>query len=174
MRTRQKMTPPGWRWQNIPVPETHLVAIGVGLALQRVRSRRKPVAMGFRLGGAALVGAGIAIAGWATRSAGQIELDQSRELVTGGAYAFSRNPMYVGWTLVYVGYGVWTESAWPLVLFPGLAGWMHRTILEEERRLEAQFESSFRDYARRVPRYLGNPRADGVRTASFSTAPANE
>ena len=174
MRTRQKMTPSGWRWRNIPVPEPHLVAIAASLALQRAHSRRYARPRWIRAGGAALVGAGIAIAGWATRSAGQVELDQSRELVTGGAYAFSRNPMYVGWTLIYVGYGVWTESAWPLVLFPGLAGWMHRTILEEERRLEARFESSFRDYAHRLPRYLGSSGAGGGRTAPFSTAPANE
>ena len=174
MRTRKKITPPGWRWRNIPVPEPHLVAIGVSMALQRAHARRNARPLWIRAGGAILVGTGIAIGGWATRSAAQIELDQPRDLVTDGAYASSRNPMYVGWTLIYVGYGLWTESAWPLVLFPGLAAWMHRTILEEERRLEARFESSYRDYVLRVPRYLGNPRAAGVRTAPFSTVPANE
>lgn len=109
-----------------------------------------------------LAGSGIAMAVWATGSAGEIELGQSRDLVSGGAYAFSRHPMYVGWTLVYLGYGLWTESAWPLTLFPGLALWTHRTIIEEERRFEERLGSSYRAYSRRVPRYLWRRRAGGI------------
>lgn len=105
-----------------------------------------------------LVGIGAAIAGWATRSAGAIELDQPTDLVTGGPYAFSRNPMYVGWTLIYLGYGLSTESVWPLTIFPGLVAWMHRSVREEERRLEQRLGVRYRAYRRCVPRYLGKPR----------------
>lgn len=144
------------------MPEPHLVAIGASLVLHLAHPWRKPHALRIRKRPAILAGTGIAIAGWATRSAGHVELGQSRDLVTGGAYAFSRNPMYVGWTLIYVGYGLLTESAWPLVLFPGLSAWMHRTILGEERRLEERFELRYMDYARRVPRYLWRRSAGGI------------
>lgn len=152
----------GWRWGNVPIPEPHLLTIGASLALQRAHAWPKPQPMGSRKEGAILAGVGIFVAGWATRSAGEVELGQSRDLVTGGAYAFSRHPMYVGWTLIYVGYGLYAESMWPLVLLPGLAGWIHRAVLGEEHRMEGRLGSRYRNYAGRVPRYLGKPRLDNV------------
>ena len=76
-------------------------------------------------------------------------------LLTGGPYAFSRNPMYLGWGLIYLGIGLAVNSAWILALFIPVVAYVHFVdIRKEERRLEEQFGDEYLEYQRRVRRYL--------------------
>lgn len=77
------------------------------------------------------------------------------ELVTGGIYAYSRNPAFLGFDLQYIGVllmycnlltGMFTVFA--IVM-------LHLQILQEERYLTAAFGTEYLDYQRRVLRYLG-------------------
>jgi protein-S-isoprenylcysteine O-methyltransferase Ste14 len=143
-----------WRWGNIPVPEAHLgflVAAGV-----MTRLLPRPVTRGqwVRPVGGAFLLSGLVLAGWAVRSAGAVDLSGPRTLVTRGAYGRSRHPMYVSWTLIYVGCGLTANTAWPLVLLPALAGTVHREIVGEEQQLSKAFPIEFGEYRRVVPRYL--------------------
>jgi protein-S-isoprenylcysteine O-methyltransferase Ste14 len=143
-----------WRWRNLPVPEPHLAGLVVWLILHRVRPRRLGGSTAVRAGGSALVVAGAAMVTWATASAGTNDLDAPDRLITEGAYAHSRNPMYVGWTLAYLGAGALADSAWPVILSPGIAAAMDREVRHEMVRLTARFGADFESYAERVPRYL--------------------
>ena len=77
-------------------------------------------------------------------------------LVTHGPFAFSRNPIYLGNTLLLVGAGLAFGIAWFLPL--GLAAAAVVTqlaIVREEAHLNARFGAAWRDYRLRVNRWLG-------------------
>lgn len=77
-------------------------------------------------------------------------------LVTHGIYGISRNPMYLGLTLMLIAWALWlgTLSPWILaVLFPIIISYVQ--IIPEERALEKLFGESYRDYRKRVARWIG-------------------
>jgi protein-S-isoprenylcysteine O-methyltransferase Ste14 len=80
---------------------------------------------------------------------------ESAELVTGGAYRISRNPMYLGFVLVLAGVAVLLGSLTPWIVVPLFALLMDRLfIAPEERMLEARFGPAWKDYASRVRRWI--------------------
>lgn len=144
-----------WRWQNVPVPEPHVAGLTICLLLHRIRPRSLGGSAAVRAAaGAVLLIAGAAVGAWATASAGPHDLEQPDRLITVGAYAHSRNPMYVGWTLAYLAAGALGGSAWPLISLPGVAVAMGRDVRHEEVRLAARFGEDFESYTDRVRRYL--------------------
>lgn len=76
-------------------------------------------------------------------------------LVTDGPYRFSRNPMYVGFALTYLGlaFGLNTPVAIALLL-PCLVVMTWGVIGREERYLEGKFGQAYVDYKKRVRRWL--------------------
>jgi protein-S-isoprenylcysteine O-methyltransferase Ste14 len=143
-----------WRWRNLPVPEQHVGGLALSLLLHKMSPRRIGRALPLRIGGGVLFSAGVALAVWATIAAAADDLEHPESLVTSGPYAHSRNPMYVGWTLGYVGVAGLANSAWPLVGLPGVAAAMHREVRREEDRLRTRFGPDFEAYRSRVRRYL--------------------
>lgn len=76
-------------------------------------------------------------------------------LVTTGPYRFSRNPMYLGFTLLYLGIGLLANSVWPLLLLPLVIVVMYfGVIVREEAYLERLFGDAYRSYRQRVRRWL--------------------
>jgi protein-S-isoprenylcysteine O-methyltransferase Ste14 len=76
-------------------------------------------------------------------------------LVVTGPYRFSRNPMYVGATLFYIGISFWVNSLWPLLLLPVVLVIMSRGVIaREEAYLERLFGDEYRSYRSRVRRWL--------------------
>lgn len=143
-----------WRWRNIPVPEVHLSLLAVGIICNVLWPRRVSSAKSLRLAGGLLVVAGMVWAAWATRSAGQVDLERPERLVTRGPYAISRHPMYVAWTLIYLGVALVVNTAWLLILLPALAVFIHHEAQREEQRLLEAFGDEYRWYRRRVRAYL--------------------
>lgn len=82
-------------------------------------------------------------------------MERPGELFTTGAYAISRNPMYLGWSMAILGIGVLSRAAWGPICWAIGAGFVHREILREETRLARAFGSQYRAYRDRVSRYLG-------------------
>jgi protein-S-isoprenylcysteine O-methyltransferase Ste14 len=79
----------------------------------------------------------------------------SSALVTTGPYRFSRNPMYVGLTLLYAGVAIWVNTVWPLLFLPVILIVLHYgVVVREEAYLERTFGDEYRHYARRVRRWL--------------------
>jgi protein-S-isoprenylcysteine O-methyltransferase Ste14 len=76
-------------------------------------------------------------------------------IVRTGPYGFSRNPIYLAFTLFQVGLAAWVNSLGLLVtLFPALALMMLVVVPREERYLEARFPSEYLRYKREVRRWL--------------------
>ena len=76
-------------------------------------------------------------------------------LITGGPYRYSRNPIYLGASVMYIGAGIAVNSVWPLALFPvAVLLVLFRAIRVEERYLETKFGQPYRDYKSAVRRWL--------------------
>lgn len=134
-----------------------------GLALGLSWHLTHPVAFlpqGFAVVGAAFVAAAGLLIGWALRTMRDAGTrpepwKSTTAIVDGGPYAYSRNPMYVGMTLLYVGITVMLNALWPLVVLPGvLALIVWGVVAREERYLAAKFGDDYRRYAARVRRWV--------------------
>ena len=79
----------------------------------------------------------------------------TRALVTTGTHGWTRNPIYLGMFLIYVGVGVAARSPWTLILTLPLALTIrYGVIAREEAYLERRFGDAYRDYKARVRRWL--------------------
>jgi protein-S-isoprenylcysteine O-methyltransferase Ste14 len=76
-------------------------------------------------------------------------------LVFSGPYRFTRNPMYVGLTLMYTGLAIFFQLTWGLALLP-LVVWLITiwVIVPEETYLEQKFGAQYLNYKSRVRRWL--------------------
>ena len=81
--------------------------------------------------------------------------ETNRALVETGPYAFSRNPMYLGLTVVSVGMVILVDC-WPMLAAPfavfATANFVH--IPFEEAKMARQFGEAYDTYRRRVRRWL--------------------
>ena len=76
-------------------------------------------------------------------------------LVTSGPYRFSRNPIYIGYTLLYLGISFWANSLWPVVLLPFVLWVMNRAVIaREEAYLQGRFGDAYSSYCQQVRRWL--------------------
>ena len=76
-------------------------------------------------------------------------------LVIIGPFQFSRNPMYLARTLLYLGLGFLANAlSVVLALVPLLVVIHHGVIKREERYLEAKFGDAYRQYRAGVRRWL--------------------
>ena len=72
-----------------------------------------------------------------------------------GAYAVTRNPLYLGGMAVWFGCAIWFGSRRSVVAgVLWLAGLATVGVPYEERMLEAKFGDDYRQYRQRVPRWL--------------------
>jgi protein-S-isoprenylcysteine O-methyltransferase Ste14 len=76
-------------------------------------------------------------------------------LVTGGIYGVSRNPMYLGFLLVLLGWAAFLSNALAFLVVPAFVLYMNRfQITPEERSLSAKFDAEFSAYRAKVRRWL--------------------
>lgn len=139
----------------------------VGLGLEAV----VPTAMGFpRSAGLLVAGLGLlvdlsAIVTLARARTNVLPHRAADRLVTHGPFAFSRNPIYVGNTILVAGLGLAVDSLFVVAAAFVAALLTHRlAVLREERHLAARFGPAWSDYAGRVPRWLGWPKRTAART----------
>lgn len=106
--------------------------VAIGLALVVLSIRR------FRLAGTSVVPG-----------------EPSTTLVVVGPYRFTRNPIYIGFVLLYFGLAIVLTSLWVLLLLIPVLIVLQRGVVErEETYLERQFGEAYRKYQARVPRWL--------------------
>jgi protein-S-isoprenylcysteine O-methyltransferase Ste14 len=84
---------------------------------------------------------------------GEHNQKKQAKLVTQGPFAFSRNPIYVGFLLLYFGFAIAIQS-WLIILRIPLAIYLYRSAEREEKNLEKLFGKDYIDYKKRVPRFL--------------------
>jgi protein-S-isoprenylcysteine O-methyltransferase Ste14 len=114
------------------------------------------------------VGLPLAVLGEAIRLWASGHIEKTRALATGGPYAHTRNPLYVGSTLLALGFAAASSSlavvvataAYFLVFYPAV-------IREETAFLARTFGEDFAAWAREVPAFLPRLTPGGPRTTRF-------
>ena len=104
------------------------------------------------------LGTGLSVWGVATFRGAGTSVRPSRPastMVTHGPFRLSRNPMYLGLTLVYLGVMLLINSVWTVLFLPLVIAILYLTVIRhEERHLAATFEIAYDEYRRRVRRWL--------------------
>jgi len=130
-----------------------------------------PISLVFAAVGTLLALAGALVSIWAiaTTVRRRVILDaghfvkKEHPLVTGGAYAFVRNPMYLGIILLWFGIAAAFQSRVLLVVAAAYVVpvlWFY--IRAEERMMLSEFGAQFEEYVRRVGRLLPRLRRRAV------------
>ena len=78
-----------------------------------------------------------------------------KALVTDGIYRFTRNPIYLGFFLMVIGFPLNSGSLWGFIAAPFYLTTMSRLVIEkEEAYLEKKFKERYTGYRSRVRRWL--------------------
>jgi len=81
--------------------------------------------------------------------------EPSTALLESGPYRYTRNPIYISFTIFYFGLAIMLTSAWMLVLLVPVLIVLQRGVVErEEAYLASKFGEAYRKYQSRVPRWL--------------------
>jgi len=76
-------------------------------------------------------------------------------IVRTGPYRFSRNPIYLAFSLLQLGISIWVNSVWLLATLAGaVALILYVVIRREEQYLERRFGARYLDYKASVRRWL--------------------
>ncbi len=120
-----------------------------------------PMAIPFpRAAGTAVIALGAALAGWGIVTmwlarTGIVPHKPATMLVDAGPFRWSRNPLYISLTLVYIGVALWTGAMTALVLLPLVIVVVHFAVIRrEEAYLARRFGDDYEDYRRRVRRWI--------------------
>ncbi len=144
-----------------PPPLIYLLPLAVTLAIDHWLPRPVPLGRWPIVLGPSLLVAGCCLL-WPSLSAFRKARTNpkpwkpSTTLVIAGPYRFTRNPMHLGFTCIYLGIALCANSLWPLlalalVVLP-LMHWF--VIRREERYLERTFGAPYREYRQTVRRWI--------------------
>lgn len=148
--------PNRWPWP----PLLLVVAVACAWALGRIAPLPDLPQWALPLG-VGLLGVGLALDLWAMaemrqRRANILPHRSATALVTSGPFAFSRNPIYLGNTIVLLGLAGVLGNSWLIVAAPAAALAVERlAIRREEAHLAALFGEDWLRYRGRVSRWLG-------------------
>ena len=112
----------------------------------------------FVVTGAVISGLGIASFRRAKTTVNPMKPDSSSSLVVSGVagiYTYTRNPMYLGFLLILVGWAIFLSNVLAFFLLPGFILYMNRFQIEpEERALSALFADEYSEYHAKVRRWV--------------------
>jgi len=143
---------------RFPPPLIYLAGLALGIAADRLAHLPR---LGLRPVVSDVVGIAFVVAGFAVSFAGAglfmrrgtaiIPYKPASALVTSGIYGWTRNPMYLGMALIYVGVAALFNSIASLILLPlVLATVQTQVIAREEAYLERAFGAEYVAYKKRV------------------------
>lgn len=148
---------------RVPVPWVFVLGYLLGVAIQsgrRIDLHLHPSPNATLIEGTTVFALGLAIAawGWLTFRAARtttVPGKASSELVTWGPYRFTRNPMYVGLSVAYVGETLILRQVWPLLLLPLVVAYVNWIVIPvEQRKLTEVFGERYIRYCGQVRRWL--------------------
>ncbi len=108
--------------------------------------------------GLPLIGIGFLVSIWAVktlRRGGATEkvYEPTAKIVVNGPYRFTRNPIYLSFTSIYLGLAISFNSLWPILLLPLLLLVIQSGVINrEERYLERKFGKEYIKYKNNVRR----------------------
>lgn len=148
---------------RVPPPLIFALPLVAGLILHRFWPLVAPppgAGMVIRRVGAVLMVLALALTYWAIFSFRRmgttvVPRQPATALVLRGPYRFSRNPMYLAMTLLYLGICCWALALWPLLFLPVVLIIIQRSVIgREEAYLVRRFGDDYRRYLTQVRRWL--------------------
>lgn len=143
-----------------PPPLIYLAGLALGFAFEVLLPSRRLRGVRVRAAGLLLALGGLSLAReffMTFRRAGT-PVDPRRAatvLVTHGPYRFTRNPAYLGMTLLYSGITLLRGALWPFATLPAVLALVDRGVIaREERYLTERFGESYTDYCTNVRRWI--------------------
>ena len=140
-------------------PSCLMISIAIMVALHLLLPVRQIVPSPYRYLGIALLAVGLVLNIWSDQIFKKARttvnpFERSSRLVTKGPYRLSRHPMYLGMVLILVGLGVVLGSAAPWAVVPAFVLVAVKFMGVEEKAMEETFGQAYRDYRRRVRRWI--------------------
>jgi protein-S-isoprenylcysteine O-methyltransferase Ste14 len=118
-----------------------------------------------------LLGLPLAVLGEAIRLWASGHIEKTRSLATGGPYAHSRNPLYVGSLLIALGVAVAGASPWVVVAVAAYFLAFYPSVMREEAAfLAAKFPEEHAAWAAAVPLFCPRLTPGGPRSSRFERA----
>ena len=118
-----------------------------------------------------LLGLPLALAGEALRLWSSGHIEKTKWLATGGPYAHSRNPLYVGSLLIALGVAAACWSPWVVLAVALYFLAFYPAVMREEASFLAQkFPAEYADWAAAVPLFWPRLSAGGQRRSRFEWA----
>ena len=78
-----------------------------------------------------------------------------KTFVTEGAFCYSRNPIYIGFTLLYIGISFLLKTFVPFLLFPFIIVYINILVInKEEEYLLKKFGKQYNIYKKNVRRWI--------------------
>ena len=116
---------------------------------------RYPLAVIFFIAGFLLILAGVISFRKARTTMNPVNPETASSLVTAGIYRFTRNPMYAGFLLGLMGWGVFLANLYAVSLIVFFVVYINRfQILPEERVLDEIFPKQYEIYRTEVRRWF--------------------
>jgi protein-S-isoprenylcysteine O-methyltransferase Ste14 len=113
-------------------------------------------------------GGALALLGEAIRLWASGHIDKTRALATGGPYAHTRNPLYLGSLVMAVGVAVAAASPWAALATALYFAAFYPSVMREEADfLRARFPEPYAAWAARVPLFLPRLAPAGPRASTF-------
>jgi protein-S-isoprenylcysteine O-methyltransferase Ste14 len=147
---------------RVPVPWVFVLTYLLGAAAEYVWPIHLSAAVVSNAGmaGATLFALGALVAGWGLipfRKARTTTVpgELSEELVSWGPYRFTRNPMYIGLSLAYLGEAGMMRQVWPVFLLPLTIAYVNWIVIPlEEAKLSEVFGAEYQAYRACVRRWF--------------------
>ncbi len=118
-----------------------------------------------------LIGLFLAVLGEALRLWAAGHIDKTRSLATGGPYAHTRNPLYLGSVIMAAGVAVAAASPWvALAAAVYLLSFYPSVIREEALFLSGKFGTAYAEWAAAVPLFRPRLRPAGPRASRFHSS----
>jgi len=147
---------------HVPVPWVFVLTYLLGAILESIRPAtiRPEAALVSTVAGGVLFAVGAVIAGWSLvlfRRARTTTVPgkSSVKLVTWGPYRLTRNPMYVGLAIAYLGEAGLLKQIWPFLVLPLTVAYLNWIVIPvEEAKLKEVFQDAYEQYSSRVRRWI--------------------
>ena len=145
----------------VPAPVIFLIFIVLGLALNWIL--HLPILTNLlvaRVAGLLVVGVGFFVGGSAVVEMRRVHTSPNPHkpvttLVEAGVFRYSRNPVYLAMFVIYIGIAICINVLWLIFLFPVLLWSVGNWVVKsEEDYLERRFGDVYREYKKRVRRWI--------------------
>ncbi len=115
-----------------------------------------------------LIGAALVIPGLVIRGLASGQLQKNEQLATGGLYAYTRNPLYLGSLILAIGFALASRSWWIVAGIFLLFFAIYLPVIRAEEVFLRERFPQFEDYSRQVPRLFPRVRASAAEGGAFS------